>query len=46
MDETVHGAVGGNILQAFRMTIDYRHQGALLLRRRLHSHEITLSVIY
>lgn len=28
MDDTVHGAVGGNVLQAFRMTVDYRHRRA------------------
>jgi hypothetical protein len=28
MDDTVHGALGGNVLQAFRMTIDYRHHKA------------------
>jgi hypothetical protein len=28
MDNTIHGAAGGNILQAFRMTVDYRHRKA------------------
>ena len=28
MDDTVHGAVGGNVFQAFRMTIDYHHRKA------------------
>ncbi|MGN6478577.1 hypothetical protein [Luteibacter sp.] len=31
MDKQVHGALGGNVLSSFRMTIDYAHRTAWLL---------------
>ncbi|MGA7439809.1 MAG: hypothetical protein WBW32_16930 [Luteibacter sp.] len=31
MDKEVHGALGGNVLSSFRMTIDYAHRTAWLL---------------